>query len=48
MQAAGEAPLTWGGRGNLESASEMREEYLASLREADGGDYGRLITFAIS
>lgn len=38
--------LSWGGQDNLETASDARKEYLAALKEADAGDYSRLLAFA--
>ena len=38
--------LTWGGPIDLNSEGPDRREYLASLRDADGGGYDRLIRFA--
>lgn len=40
-------PLTWG-RSSLVAANKTREEYLASLHEADQGDYTRLLAFSRS
>ena len=38
--------LTWGGPIDLNSHGPDRREYIASLRDADGGGYDRLIRFA--
>ena len=43
----GEASFTWG-ICNLTNDSEIREEYLSALRQADNGDYSNLIKFADS
>lgn len=37
---AGESVIDWGG--GLEGTGTIREEYIAALRTADGGDYSRL------
>lgn len=39
---------TWGAGGAIGSASPLRDEYLASLREADGGNFKRITRFAYS
>lgn len=39
--------LPWGG-GGLVGRSDRRDEYIASLREADREEYGRLVAFAQS
>jgi fido (protein-threonine AMPylation protein) len=39
--------LSWGARSGL-PASEARRYYLDALRAADGGDYGPLLTNAVS
>jgi Fic family protein len=44
----GLAHLPWGKSVNLATESADRREYIDSLREADGGDYARLIRFATS
>ena len=41
------ANLPWGKSVNLANESPDRREYIDSLREADGGDYVRLIRFAM-
>ena len=41
-------PLTWGGTIDLDNNGPHRREYIASLRDADGGGYDRLIRFAVS
>lgn len=38
---AGEPPITWGV--GLDDAGAIRENYLAALRSADGGDYSDLL-----
>ena len=38
-------PPTWG-RGSLTENSKVREDYLEALREADRGNYGKLLDFA--
>lgn len=40
-------PLTWG-QSTLVADDDTRQEYLVALREADGGDYSRLLRFAQS
>ncbi|MRT02432.1 mobile mystery protein B [Ewingella americana] len=47
--ALGERFFAWGASaGELVSASQHRAEYITALREADVGDYRRLIRFAVS
>ena len=41
-------PLTWRGTIDLNNDGPHRREYIASLRDADGGRYDRLIRFAVS
>jgi Fic-DOC domain mobile mystery protein B len=41
------SPLTWGSSINLLDANPDRSEYIAALREADHGQIGRLLKFAI-
>lgn len=38
---AGEPPIAWGG--GLDDAGSIRKRYIASLRDADGGDYSALL-----
>lgn len=45
---AGEAPVSWGGNGDLGKPEELRRRYIAALQAADGGDYEKLIAFATS
>lgn len=48
-QALGNDRFTWGNNnGNLVSADAQRAEYITALREADQGDYNRLLKFATS
>ncbi len=48
-RALGKQNFTWGNHaGNLASADAHRLEYITALREADRGDYRRLINFATS
>lgn len=42
----GGSGLTWGGGGDLASASELRTDYIAALRIADRGEFEPLIEFA--
>ncbi len=44
----GHAALSWGGGESLANAGALRSEYLEALREADRGDFRRLIRFARS
>lgn len=39
--------LNWGGKGQMETESLIRERYLKALKKADGGKYGDLIKFAL-
>ncbi len=48
LKNAGEALFTWGGGGNLVSAGEVRDRYLAALRAADNHEIQPLIDFAQS
>jgi Fic-DOC domain mobile mystery protein B len=41
-------PLTWGARGNLIATGELRERYIAAVRQADQGDFSLLLAFAQS
>lgn len=41
------APFSWGG-GTLRDVGELRAEYIAALRTADGHDFGPLLGFARS
>jgi Fic-DOC domain mobile mystery protein B len=41
------APFSWGG-GTLRDVGELRAEYIAALRTADGHDFGPLLAFARS
>ncbi len=41
LKRAGEPPIDWGGA--LGAAGGIRDEYIASLRAADAGDYSRLL-----
>lgn len=38
--------LTWGGQSDLTKPDEIRNRYIAALREADGGNYEPLLLFA--
>lgn len=38
--------FSWGGQSNLSVNSDVRKEYLRSLRQADRGDYQSLLEFA--
>jgi Fic-DOC domain mobile mystery protein B len=44
----GQPMLSWGAGQSLVTQGEARIEYLAALREADGGDIARLLLFARS
>lgn len=48
MRANGARPLSWGAGADLQGGSDTRSQYLASLREADNGDFRQLIAFAQS
>lgn len=41
-------PLSWGGNSDLNKPDEIRKNYIAALKKADGGDYTDLIEFANS
>lgn len=43
----GDAPFSWGG-GMLRDVGELRAEYIAALRAADGHDFAPLLAFARS
>lgn len=43
----GQPRFTWGSRSLVES-SALRQEYITALREADQGDYSRLLAFVIT
>ena len=43
----GRPPFSWG-RGNLNAAGEIREQYIKALKAADGGDYHLLRQFVRS
>jgi Fic-DOC domain mobile mystery protein B len=45
IRQLGGDPFTWGG-GTLREIGELRDEYMAALRAADGHDLGPLMTFA--
>ena len=47
MRALAVSRFTWG-RVTLDTASKTWDEYIASLREADGGDVRRLTAFVRS
>ena len=47
LRALGTPRFTWG-RVTLDTSSKTRDEYIASLREADGGDFTRLARFVRS
>jgi Fic-DOC domain mobile mystery protein B len=42
----GAEPVNWGGGYDLQAMNERREQYIAALRAADGGDYSLLFEFA--
>lgn len=44
MRAMGQSPFTWG-RGDLRSANELRDSYIAALRAADYHDMEPLLIF---
>lgn len=44
LSANGEQPFTWG-EGDLVAAGDVRERYIAALREADAHNYAPLFTF---
>ena len=46
IKRLGEKPFTWGGQIDLVSPSEIRNQYLAALRQADNRDIGPLVQFA--
>jgi Fic-DOC domain mobile mystery protein B len=48
LEYHGQPPLPWGGRADLVEASPHRDEYIASLREADRANFERLLRFATS
>jgi Fic-DOC domain mobile mystery protein B len=48
VAAKGGAELRWGAGSNLTASSELRRQYVAALRAADGGDFASLIAFAKS
>jgi len=41
----GEPPIDWAGDYDLQQMNERRQEYIAALRAADGGDYNPLFAF---
>lgn len=47
-ESLGGEAFSWGGAAELESPSAKRDEYLDALRNADHGDFGALIAFAVS
>lgn len=42
----GEAPLTWGSRGEAGAPGSARPRYLEAMRRADAGNFGPLLEFA--
>ena len=48
LKQLGQKAFSWGGSGNLVSASEVRARYLAALRAADKGDFSELLAFVRS
>jgi Fic-DOC domain mobile mystery protein B len=48
LSQVGVARFSWGGRGDLVAAGEVRARYLAALRTADDGDIAPLLAFARS
>jgi len=48
LKQLGQKPFSWGGGGNLVSASEVRAMYLAALRSADKNDFTELLAFVRS
>jgi Fic-DOC domain mobile mystery protein B len=44
----GHTPFTWGSRKDLMHSSSTRLEYISSLKLADSGHYGKLLSFARS
>ena len=47
IEQLGGEPFTWGG-GSLKDVGELREAYIAALRQADNHNIDPLITFARS
>lgn len=48
LKQLGQNAFSWGGGGDLVSASEVRARYLAALRAADKGDFSELLVFVRS
>ena len=48
LKQLGPKPFSWGGAGNLVSASEVRARYLCALRCADKNDFTELLAFVRS
>ena len=48
MVSRGKPELTWGAGSDLAAKGEARTRYLDAIRMADTGDFGPLITFAMS
>jgi Fic-DOC domain mobile mystery protein B len=48
LKQLGQKAFSWGGGGNLVSASEVRVRYLAALRAADKNDFTDLLAFVRS
>ena len=48
LKQLGQKAFSWGGGGNLVSASDVRARYLAALRAADKGDFSELLAFVRS
>ena len=45
VKVLGEEPIDWARGVDLQSKNERRSEYIASLQEADRGDYNLLFKF---
>jgi hypothetical protein len=39
-------PVNWSGGYDMQAMNERRDQYIAALRAADGGDYSALFEFA--
>lgn len=48
LRQLGQKAFSWGGRGSLVSANEVRARYLAALRAADQNDFTALLAFVRS
>jgi hypothetical protein len=47
LRTVGVVPFSWGS-GSIDNPGVVRERYISSLRDADGGDYSALIRFVRS